>query len=114
MTRNEVIKLLLIVSGTFQNYQSNETTVSSWHLILNGSTYEHGKLALIAYLKEGNAFAPQPGQIYQKILEVRKDERRKESLKELPAPEITPAQIEKNKQMLADLSNKLASKKAIN
>jgi hypothetical protein len=114
MTKQELIKVLLIVSGTYQSWQSNELTLETWQAILNDCTYQHTQKALFNYIKEGHAFAPTPGQIYQAICQIRKDERRLSSLKELPAPEeISEEKKQENLAILKKLSEDIARKKAM-
>ncbi len=113
MNKEQIAKLLLILSGAFQNYQTNETTLETWHMTLKDCNYEHASKAVFDYIREGNAFAPQPGQIYQRVINVWKSERRKNSFKELPMPEISPEEKARNLEKLRQLSEDIAAKKAM-
>lgn len=113
MNKQELAKILLIVSGTYQNFQSNDMTLKTWEAVLGYVSFKHAQKALFNYIQEGYQFAPTPGQIFQAVLTIKKEERRKQSFKELPLPEITEEQKQKNLKMLADLSKDLAEKKAL-
>lgn len=67
MENKEIMKLLAVIAGCFQQFAPNENTLPTWSLILKSVPYEEGYKAIIAYVREGHAFAPNPGQILKII-----------------------------------------------
>jgi hypothetical protein len=71
MTKEEIAKLLLIVSGAFPQTQTNETTLPTWAVILEKVPFEYAQKALLAYIAQGSPFAPTAGQILNSAREMR-------------------------------------------
>lgn len=114
MTLQEITKLMAILATEYENFQISEERIGLWNEIIGYANFQEGLRALKYFFTQALPFPPKIGEINQKILELRKEDRRKESYKELPEPEISPEQIEKNKKLLQELSATLASKKGIN
>ena len=63
MDKTQIAKLLTIINGTYPNFQANQATSKIWLEILKDEDASLAYKALIAYVSEGHAFAPNPGQI---------------------------------------------------
>lgn len=70
MTREETIKLLMIVSASYQNFKPVDKTVSAnvWHMALQEYDFVECQNALMSYITtDKNGFAPSIGQVIDKI-----------------------------------------------
>lgn len=70
MTREETVKILMMIQGTFPNFKPMDKTVivDIWQNVLDEYTYQDISLALKTYiLTDTSGFAPSPGQLVEKI-----------------------------------------------
>lgn len=65
MTVNEVSKLLTYISGAYTNFkiENLKATVAAWTDILKNETIEDLEKAVKIYVRQGNEFPPNPGQL---------------------------------------------------
>ena len=70
MTRDEVVKMVRFMKGTFSNFKPDNLseTVDAWTMIFADDKAEDIMLGLVRYSRtEHNGFAPSPGQILAMI-----------------------------------------------
>lgn len=69
MTVNETGMILAKIRATFPNWKVNDpkATVAIWTELLQGETYEDINKAFIIYARQGDEFAPTPGQLLSVI-----------------------------------------------
>ena len=70
MTRDETIKILMMVQAAFPNYKPQDKTVAvnTWFLMLADYPYQQVQMALKAYIAtDTSGFAPSIGQIIDKM-----------------------------------------------
>lgn len=63
MTRDEVKKIVAIITYTFPNFKPDDLTmlINTWSVILADENAKDIEQALIRYCKSANQFAPSPG-----------------------------------------------------
>ena len=66
MTSEETMKLLRAISAAYPSYKPNDMkdTAEIWTFLLGDVSYTAALAALKSYIREGNEFAPNAGQLY--------------------------------------------------
>lgn len=70
MTREETVKLMMMIQAAYPNYKPAEKsiTVNMWHLMFEGYDFNLVQMGLQAYItSDTSGFAPSIGQIMNKI-----------------------------------------------
>lgn len=67
MTVKEVGELLAIIGSIYPNFRPEDKTscVTAWTMVMSDESYDAIKTALSIYIKNGNQFPPNPGQLIQ-------------------------------------------------
>lgn len=72
MNEQELSRLLAVCTHTWPNHRVDDPEILtlSWTMILGEVSYPYASEALIRYMKDGNAFFPNPGELYQIVLDM--------------------------------------------
>lgn len=77
MTREEVKKIIMIMSASYPNYKPQDLTmtVDTWHMMLEDYAYNQVALALKAFvISDTKGFAPSVGQLIDKLQKISQPE----------------------------------------
>ena len=70
MTRDETVKLLRIIKGTYSNWKPDNISdvADTWTAVLHDISFDSARMALYAFIRtDTSGFAPTPGQLISKL-----------------------------------------------
>jgi len=111
MKRSEVIELMALAKGLFQNLNTDAMTRQAWEMMLSPVSLAAAEEGLLSLAKLGVERVT-PGQIYReaRIIEAEQAERERSSRLALPEPARSAEEIEKARVFMAGLIATLARK----
>lgn len=67
MTKQELVRIIQLITNTYDNFKMTNEKMDSWYEILQDYNFEHVFSNLKQYIKQGNQFSPNPGQLLSKL-----------------------------------------------